>query len=129
MGDHVAVVIAETLDQAKDAAEKVEVDYGQLPAVTDTATAAESSQQQIHTEAPNNICYNWPFGDKDAVDKAFDAAHKTASLDLINNRMVTNPMEPRAAVGDYNAGTEEICLHLTTQNPHVHRLVLSAFNQ
>ena len=62
VGDHVAVVIAETLDQAKDAAEKVEVDYGILAAVTDTATASDISQQQIHAEAPNNICYNWPFG-------------------------------------------------------------------
>ncbi|HCX14997.1 MAG TPA: carbon monoxide dehydrogenase, partial [Rhodospirillaceae bacterium] len=129
VGDHVAVVIAETLDQAKDAAEKVEIDYGVLAAVTDTASAADNSQQQIHEEAPNNICYNWPFGDKDAVDDAFDSAHKITSLELVNNRMVTNPMEPRAAVGDYNSGTEEITLHLTTQNPHVHRLVLSAFNQ
>ena len=129
VGDHVAVVIAETLDQAKDAAEKVEVDYGILAAVTDTATASDDAQQQIHAEAPNNICYNWPFGEKEAVNDAFSSAHKIASLELVNNRMVTNPMEPRAAVGDFNSGTEEITLHLTTQNPHVHRLVLSAFNQ
>ena len=129
VGDHVAVVIAETLDQAKDAAEKVEVDYGILAAVTDTASASDNAQQQIHAEAPNNICYNWPFGEKEAVNDAFSSAHKIASLELVNNRMVTNPMEPRAAVGDFNSGTEEITLHLTTQNPHVHRLVLSAFNQ
>ena len=67
VGDHVAVVIAETLDQAKDAAEKVEIDYGVLAAVTDTASAADNSQQQIHAKAPNNTCYNWPFGDKDVV--------------------------------------------------------------
>ena len=129
VGDHVAVVIAETLTQARDAAELVNVDYGLLPAVTDTATAADDGQQQIHEVAPNNMCYNWPFGDKAAVDAAFETAHKVSSLDLVNNRMVTNAMEPRAALGDYNAGTEEITLHVTTQNPHVHRLVLSAFNQ
>ena len=129
VGDHVAVVIAETLAQARDAAELVEVDYRPLPAVASTADAAGEGQQQIHEEAPNNICFNWPFGDKDANDEAFDSAHKVSSIELVNNRMVTNPMEPRAALGEYNSGTEEITLHMTTQNPHVHRLVLAAFNQ
>ncbi len=129
VGDHIVVVIAESLAEARDAAELVEVDYGVLPAVTDTATAADDGQQQIHEVAPNNMCFNWPFGDKAAVDAVFETAHKTSTLDLLNNRMVTNPMEPRAAIGEYNTGTEEITLHLTTQNPHVHRLVLSAFNQ
>lgn len=129
VGDHIAVVIAETLAQAKDAAEKVEIDFGVLPAIADTATAADSGQQQIHDVAPSNTCYNWPFGDKSAVEEAFETAHKISTLELVNNRMVTNPMEPRAALGDYNSGTEEITLHVTTQNPHVHRLVLSAFNQ
>ena len=63
------------------------------------------------------------------MDAAFEGAHKVSTLELLNNRMVTNPMEPRAAIAEYNSGTEEITLHLTTQNPHVHRLVLSAFNQ
>ena len=129
VGDHIAVVIAETLAQARDAAEKVEIDFGVLPAIADTATAADSGQQQIHDVAPSNTCYNWPFGDKSAVEEAFETAHKISTLELVNNRMVTNPMEPRAALGDYNSGTEEITLHVTTQNPHVHRLVLSAFNQ
>ena len=129
VGDHVAIVIAETLAQAKDAAEKVEVDYGILPAVTDTGSAADEGQQQIHEAAPNNICFNWPLGDKEAVAAAFASAHKISRLDLVNNRMVTNPIEPRAVLGEYNTGTEEITLHLTSQNPHLHRLVLSAFNQ
>ncbi|MEQ8953407.1 MAG: molybdopterin cofactor-binding domain-containing protein, partial [Gammaproteobacteria bacterium] len=103
--------------------------YEVLPAVTDTATAADAGQPQIHAVAPNNVCYNWPFGDKAAVAAAFESAHKVSRLELVNNRMVTNPMEPRAALGEYNAGTEEITLHMTTQNPHVHRLVLAAFNQ
>ena len=129
VGDHVAIVIAETLAQAKDGAEKIAVDYGVLPAVTETARAADDDQAQIHEVAPNNMCFNWPFGDKEGVEAAFASAHKVSKLELINNRMVTNPMEPRASLGEYNAGTEEITLHVTTQNPHVHRLVLSAFNQ
>jgi len=129
VGDHVAVVIAESLVEARDAAELVEVDYEVMPAVTNTATAADEGQPQVHEVAPNNICFNWPFGDKAAVDAAFETAHKVARLELVNNRMVTNPMEPRAALGEFNTGTDEITLHVTTQNPHVHRLVLSAFNQ
>ena len=129
VGDHVAIVIAETLTQARDAAELVEVRYRPLPAVSGTAAAASPGQQQIHDVAPDNVCFNWPFGDKAAVDAAFESAHKISSIELTNNRMVTNPMEPRAALGEYNSGTEEITLHLTTQNPHVHRLVLAAFNQ
>ena len=129
VGDHVAIVIAETLTQARDAAELVDVRYRPLPAVSVTADAAGEGQQQIHDVAPGNICFNWPFGDKAEVDAAFDSAHQISSIELTNNRMVTNPMEPRAALGEYNAGTEEITLHLTTQNPHVHRLVLAAFNQ
>ncbi len=129
VGDHVAIVIAETLTQARDAAELVEVRYRPLPAVSGTADAASPGQRQIHDVAPGNVCFNWPFGDKAAVDAAFESAHKVSSIELTNNRMVTNPMEPRAALGEYNPGTGEITLHLTTQNPHVHRLVLAAFNQ
>jgi len=127
VGDHVAVVIAESLAQAKDAAEKVDVDYGILPSVTDTGGADAAGAAQLHDEAPNNVCFDWPFGDKDAVDAAFAGAHKVSSLELVNNRMVTNPMEPRACVADYNSGSEELTIYLTTQNPHVHRLAMSAF--
>ncbi len=129
VGDHVAVVIAETLTQAQDAAELVDVKYRPLPAVSSTGEAASEGQQQIHDVAPDNVCFNWPFGDKAANDEAFASAHRISSIELTNNRMVTNPMEPRAALGEYNSGTEEITLHMTTQNPHVHRLVLAAFNQ
>ncbi len=129
VGDHVAVVIAETLTQAQDAGELVDVKYRPLPAVSSTGEAASEGQQQIHDVAPDNVCFNWPFGDKAANDEAFASAHRISSIELTNNRMVTNPMEPRAALGEYNSGTEEITLHMTTQNPHVHRLVLAAFNQ
>lgn len=107
VGDHIAVVIAETLAQAKDAAELVEIDYGVLPSVTDTNSADADDAPQLHEEAGNNVCFDWAFGEKADVDAAMASAHKIAELDLINNRMVTNPMEPRAALGDYNSGTEE----------------------
>ena len=103
VGDHVAVVVAETLAQAKDAAEAIAVDYQELPAVVDTAKAA-GAKTVVHDEAPDNTVFNWHLGDKDATEKAFKAAKHVTKLDLVNNRLVPNAMEPRAAVGDYDAG-------------------------
>jgi carbon-monoxide dehydrogenase large subunit len=127
VGDHVAVVIAETLDQAKDAAALIQVDYGELPAVVDVATAQAAGKAQIHDEAPGNTVYQWHLGDKDAVDAAFSNAAHVTKLDITNNRLVPNAMEPRAAIGDYDAGQDQFTLYTTSQNPHVARLVLSAF--
>jgi len=127
VGDHVAVVIAETLDQAKDAAGLIQVDYGELPAVVDVATAQAAGKAQLHDEAPNNTVYQWHLGDKDAVDAAFSKAAHVTKLDIVNNRLVPNAMEPRAAIGDYDAGQDQFTLYTTSQNPHVARLVLSAF--
>ncbi|MEQ1649800.1 MAG: xanthine dehydrogenase family protein molybdopterin-binding subunit [Hyphomicrobiaceae bacterium] len=127
VGDHVAVVIAETLNQARDAAELVEVEYDVHAATVDTATAAKPGQPQVHAEAPNNTVYNWHIGEKDATDAAFAKAAHVTKIDLINNRLVPNAMEPRAAIGDYDRGTGTYTLFTTSQNPHVARLVLSAF--
>jgi len=127
VGDHVAVVIAETLDQAKDAAGLIQVDYGELPAVVDVASAQAAGKAQIHDEAPGNTGYQWHLGDKDAVDAAFSKAAHVTKLDIVNNRLVPNAMEPRAAIGDYDAGQDQFTLYTTSQNPHVARLVLSAF--
>ncbi len=127
VGDHVAVVIADTYAQAKDAAEKIVVDYGVLPAATDTATTAKPGAPQVHDVAPNNTVYNWHIGDQAATDAAFAKAAHVTKLDLVNNRLIPNAMEPRAAVGDYDAGTDVMTLYTTSQNPHVARLVLSAF--
>ena len=129
VGDHVAVVIAETLDQAKDGAEKVEVDYEVLPAVISTATAADPGVTQLHDDVPNNTCYDWEIGEKDAVDAAFAGAHHVTRIEFVNNRLIPNAIEPRAALADYNAGSDSLTLYTTSQNPHVARLVLSAFNQ
>jgi carbon-monoxide dehydrogenase large subunit len=127
VGDHVAVVIAETLDQAKDAAGLIQVDYGELPAVVDVASAQAAGKAQIHDEAPGNTVYQWHLGDKDATDAAFSKAAHVTKLDIVNNRLVPNAMEPRAAIGDYDAGQDQFTLYTTSQNPHVARLVLSAF--
>src|SRR5215475_7503617 len=127
VGDHVAVVIADTLAQAKDAAEKVTVEYAPLPAVTALSSAQNAGQPQIHAEAPNNTVYQWHLGDKAAVDAAFAGAKHVTKLDLVNNRLIPNAIEPRAAIGDWDAGNESLTLYTTSQNPHVTRLVLAAF--
>jgi len=127
VGDHVAVVIAETLNQARDAAELVAVDYEDLEAVVDLASAQSKGQPQIHPEAPNNTVYQWHIGDKAAVDSAFANAEHVTRLELVNNRLIPNAMEPRAAIGEYDRGSSGYTLYTTSQNPHVARLVLSAF--
>jgi carbon-monoxide dehydrogenase large subunit len=127
VGDHVALVIAETLNSARDAAEAVAVSYKVLPAAMDVATTQDAGQPQIHAEAPSNTVYQWHLGDKSAVDAAFAAAKHVTKLDLLNNRLIPNAIEPRAAVGDYDQGQESFTLYTTSQNPHVTRLVLSAF--
>jgi len=127
VGDHVAVIIADTYAQARDAAEKIVVDYGVLPAAFDTATTMKKGAPQVHDVAPDNIVYNWHIGDKSATDAAFAAAKHVAKLDLINNHLIPNAMEPRAAVGEYDSGADSLTLYTTSQNPHVARLVLSAF--
>jgi carbon-monoxide dehydrogenase large subunit len=127
VGDPVAVVIAETLAQAKDAAEKVKIDYEILSAVVDPAKAQAKGAPLIHDAAPNNTIYNWHIGDANATSEAFRRAKHVTRLDLVNNRLVPNAMEPRAAIADYDAGSESFTLWNASQNPHVARLVISAF--
>src|SRR5438270_10467099 len=127
VGDAVAVVIAETLGQAKDAGEKVKVDYEVLPAVADPAKAQTAGAPQIHEVAPNNTIYQWHLGDQKATEAAFKSANHGTKLDRINNRLVPNAIEPRAAIADYDTGTDSFTLWNTSQNPHVARLVIAAF--
>jgi aerobic carbon-monoxide dehydrogenase large subunit len=127
VGDAVAVVVAETLAQAKDAAEKVVADYEPLPTVVDPAKAQADAAPQIHEIAARNTIYQWHLGDPKAVEAAFKAAKHVTSLDFTNNRLVPNAIEPRAAIGEYDAGSDSLTLWNTTQNPHVARLVISAF--
>ena len=127
VGDAVAIVIAETKEQARDGAEKVVVDYDVLAAQIDVAGAGKDGAVQVHDDVANNTCYDWEIGDKEATDAAIAGAHHVAKLDLVNNRIAPNAIEPRSAIGEYDPATESFTLYYTTQNPHVARLVLSAF--
>lgn len=127
VGDQVAVVIAESYYQAKDAAELIEVDYEELPAVVSAARALEEGAPQVHDEAPDNRCYVWELGDGAQVDEAFSRAHHVTRLDLVNNRLIPNAIEPRAAIASYSPGEDRYTLYTTSQNPHVTRLLMSAF--
>ncbi len=126
-GDAVAIVIAGALGQAMDAAEKVVVDYEVLSAVADPAKAQAPGTPQIHEVAPRNTIYEWQLGEAAAVEAAFRNAKHVTRLDLVNNRLVPNAIEPRAALAEYDSGTQTLTLWNTTQNPHVARLVMSAF--
>ncbi len=125
VGDHVAMVVAETLEQAKNAAEAVEVDYEVLPAVVRVSDAGKGPA--LHDIAPDNHCYKWAIGDKAQVDAAFANAAHVTKLDLTNNRLVPNAMEPRAAIAQYNRAGDEYTLYVANQNPHVERLLMTAF--
>ena len=126
VGDQVALIVAESLNQAKDAAELVEVDYEPLPAVVDPATA-DKAPAAVHDEVPNNVCYDWGHGDKAATDAAFAKAAHVTKMEFINNRLIPNAMEPRAANAVYTRHDDSYTLYVASQNPHVERLLMSAF--
>ncbi len=127
VGDHVAMVIAKTQEQARDAAELVDVDYEVLPAVADVRDTSKSGAPTVHEQAPDNHCYKWAIGEKESVDKAFEQAAHITKIDLVNNRLIPNAMEPRAAIGCYSRASDEYTLYVANQNPHVERLLLTAF--
>ncbi|MBV8337984.1 MAG: xanthine dehydrogenase family protein molybdopterin-binding subunit [Alphaproteobacteria bacterium] len=127
VGDPVAVVVTDTLAQARDAAELVNVDYAEQPAAIDPLAALQPGAPQLHPEAAGNLCYDWHLGDPAAVEAAFARAARIVKLDLTNNRLVPNAIEPRAAIGEFNRATGEYTLYTTSQNPHVIRLLMGAF--
>ena len=129
VGEPIAAVVAETLAEARDAAEAIVVDIDELPAVVNMKEAVKDDAPKVHDDLTGNLCYDWGFVEenKDAVTKAFeDAAHVT-TLELVNNRLVANPMEPRVAIGDYDRSAGDHTLYTTSQNPHVIRLLMGAF--
>jgi carbon-monoxide dehydrogenase large subunit len=126
VGDHVALVVAETLEQAKAAAQMVEVDYEVLPAVVDTGTA-DKAKTAVHDIAPDNVCYVWGCGDKAAADAAFTKAAHVTRLSFANNRLIPNAIEPRAANAAYDRAGDAYTLYVSNQNPHVERLLMTAF--
>lgn len=127
VGDAVAIVIADTKGEARDAAEAVEVTYKELKAVVDAVKALEKGAPQLHPEAENNLIFDWEIGDAKATDAAIKAAHHVTRMKIVNNRLVPNAMEPRAALGHYDKGEDHYTCWTTSQNPHVARLVMSAF--
>jgi carbon-monoxide dehydrogenase large subunit len=126
VGDQVALVVAETLAQAKAAAALIDVDYEVLPAVVDTASAAKA-KVAVHEIAPDNVCYTWACGDKAATDAAFAKAAHVTRLEFVNNRLIPNAIEPRAANAAYNRADDSYTLYVANQNPHVERLLMAAF--
>jgi len=128
-GDAVAVVIAETQAQARIAAEAVEVDYEELPAVAAADKAISPGAPLIHDNAPGNLIFDWELGDAAATDKAITEATHVTEMAVTNNRLSPNAMEPRSAIAEYDDAEDHYTLYTTSQNPHVARLVLSAFYQ
>jgi carbon-monoxide dehydrogenase large subunit len=127
VGDPLAVVIAKTKQAAKDAAELLVIEYQDLPAVASLTDAVKSGASLVHDDVPGNICYDWHIGDKAALEAAFAGAAKVVKLELENNRLIPNAMEPRAAVGDFDVSNGDYTLYTTSQNPHVIRLLMGAF--
>ena len=118
VGDPVVFVVAETPAQARDAAELVMIDYADLPAVVSTRDTTSPDAPQVWPEAPNNTAVVWETGDEAGTDAAFEKAHRVVQLEFVNNRLVVNPMEPRAATGDYDAASETFTLYSGNQGSH-----------
>ncbi|MEQ8706717.1 MAG: xanthine dehydrogenase family protein molybdopterin-binding subunit [Phaeodactylibacter sp.] len=128
MGDGVAVVIAESKEEARDAADEIDVDWEELPAVANAKKATEAGAPLVHDEAPDNICFDWELGNpKEEVDKAMGQAHHVTTLEFTNQRVIPNAMETRSAIGQYEEATGKYTLYTTSQNPHLTRLLLCAF--
>jgi carbon-monoxide dehydrogenase large subunit len=127
VGDSVAIVIAETQALARLAAEAVEVDYEELAPTVATGEAMNPGQPLVHDEIANNMCFDWEVGDEAKTDAGLAGAAHITEIDLINNRLSPNAIEPRSAIAVYDDAEDHYTLYSTSQNPHVARLVLSAF--
>ncbi len=126
-GEGVAAVIAETAAQANDALEAIAVEWERLPAVVDVEKATADGAPQLHENAPNNVVFEWNVGDKPGTDAAVDAAEVVVRQRLVNQRLIPNPMEVRGDIGWYNPGTDEYTVWMSSQTPHIQRLLLTAF--
>ncbi|MFB6107739.1 MAG: xanthine dehydrogenase family protein molybdopterin-binding subunit [Haloplanus sp.] len=124
-GDALAVVVAEERYVAHDALDRIDVEYDRLDAVTDPSDALDEDAPVLHDDAGDNTAFDWEIGDAEKTDAAFEDADAVAEIDLENQLLIPNAMEPRAAVADYNPSNEELEVHMTSQNPHLHRLLMS----
>ena len=127
VGDAVAVVIAETRAQAREAAALVQIDWQELPVVASCADAIRAGAPLVWDDVPGNTCYAWEIGDRGATDAAFASAKHVVALDLVNNRLIPNAIEPRAAIGEFDPANGQYTLTTSSQNPHVIRLLMGAF--
>ena len=127
VGDGVAAVVAENAYIAQDALDLIEVEYEPLPAIIDAKKTTEPGAPLIHDDLPNNISYAWALGNKDETLQALAEADHVVELELINQRLIPNAMEPRACAAQWSAAMEEMTVWTTSQNPHPIRLLLSAF--
>lgn len=128
LGEAVAIVIAESLELARDAAELVEVEYEELPAVTDPKKAMAEGAPIVHDEWPDNAAFDWCIGnDRAEVEAALEAAHHVTELEFNNQRLAPNAIEPRSYIADYDVNGDKWTLYSSTQNPHLIRLLLCAF--
>ena len=126
-GEGVAAVIAETPEQAYDALEVIVVDWEPLPAVVDAEKATQPGAPQLHENAPNNVVFEWSVGDRPGTAAAIDGAEVVVRQRLVNQRLIPNPMETRGDIGLYNPGTDEYTIWMSSQTPHIQRLLLAAF--
>jgi carbon-monoxide dehydrogenase large subunit len=125
VGEGVAAIVAQTPEQARDAADLILCDYEALPATVDTAGALDPAAPQVWDDVPGNLCFHWEAGDRKATDAAFARAAHVTRIAVVNNRVVVNAMEPRGSVGSYDRGTRRYTLHTVNQGPHMHRSVIA----
>src|SRR6478735_3520433 len=126
-GEGVAAVVAETEAQAYDAMAAIHVDWEPLPAIVDAEKAIAPGAPQLHENAPSNIVFEWSVGDKDGTDAAIDGAEVVVRQRIVNQRLIPNPMEARGNIGWYNPGTDDYTIWMSSQTPHIQRLLLAAF--
>ena len=125
VGDGVAFIVADTLDQARDAAELIEIDYAPLPAIADNDAAARGDAPPIWDDAPGNVVFTYDIGDRAATDAALAAAAHVVELEVLNNRVVINAIETRGAIGQWDAARGKFTLETGTQMPNRKKLQLS----
>jgi carbon-monoxide dehydrogenase large subunit len=126
-GEGVAMVVADSVEHAYDALEAIKVDWEPLPAVVDTEKATHEGAPQLHENAPNNVAFEWWTGDKEGTATAIDAAEVVVRQRIVNQRLIPNPMEVRGAIGRYDPGQDEYTIWMTSQTPHIMRLLITAF--
>ncbi|HET9905225.1 MAG TPA: xanthine dehydrogenase family protein molybdopterin-binding subunit, partial [Anaerolineales bacterium] len=126
-GMGVAVVVAENRYIAEDALNLIEVDYEPLPVVVDAEKTTQAGAPQLHENAPNNICFDWSCGNKDGTDAALGSAEVVVKQRLVNQRLIPNSMEPRGCIAQYMPASEEYTVWMTSQDPHIMRLLMTAF--